>query len=62
MITLHENESQALIESYSDINSMIALASLIDGIVSIASKSHPASIKHSSLGRCHFLKSLIYLL
>ena len=54
--TLQDRDSQAFKSGYSDNNSIIAEASLIEGTVSIAIKSHFASIRHSSLGLCQSFK------
>ncbi len=55
--TLQEKDNQAFELGYSDKSDIIASASLIDGIVSIAIKSHLDSNKHSNLGLCHSFKN-----
>ena len=56
-ITLHEKDNHAFVSGYSDKSVKIASASLIDGTVSTAIKSHLASNKHSTLGICHTFKN-----
>lgn len=59
IFTLHENDNQAFWLGYSDRRLHNAIPSFIEGIVSNASRSTPASIKLSILGLCHSFNSLI---